>query len=296
MHYSLLSHALHSHKTFLSFIKITMTDTTIHDFEDSVTRVLNANPLPAPLQDGWIMHHSRSQPGYCYYFNQFTGECKWDPPFIAPELSQLEGLKETLASLKREATLTDDGNKINASAEAAGSRSILKMTDPPISSQDNPIENAHNQNNESSSPSNKKSHKRPHVESRSNSEVSKKSKAPREVRVLHILKKHRDSRRPSSWRQKQITISKEDAIAKLREIIAIFDEIKDDPKELRATFEELAKEESDCTSYKRGGDLGFFDRKKMQPSFSAASFALEVGEISDVVESSSGVHIILRLA
>jgi NIMA-interacting peptidyl-prolyl cis-trans isomerase 1 len=66
--------------------------------------------------------------------------------------------------------------------------------------------------------------------------------------------------------------------------------------ELRATFEELAKTESDCSSAKRGGDLGFFGRKKMQPAFEKASFGLRVGELSDVVDTSSGVHVILRLA
>ena len=68
-------------------------------------------------------------------------------------------------------------------------------------------------------------------------------------------------------------------------------------KELRATFEELAKTESYCSSAKRGGDLGFFGRKKMQPAFEKASFGLKVGELtSEVVDTSSGVHIILRLA
>ena len=67
-------------------------------------------------------------------------------------------------------------------------------------------------------------------------------------------------------------------------------------REMATTFEELAKTESDCTSAKRGGDLGFFGRKKMQPAFEKASFGLKVGEMtSEVVDTSSGVHIILRL-
>ena len=119
---------------------------------------------------------------------------------------------------------------------------------------------------------------------------------PEKVRALHILKKHRDSRRPSSWRQAKITISKKQAVEELRELITILQDVASDPKELRATFEELAKTESDCTSAKRGGDLGFFGRKKMQPNFEKASFALAVGQMSKVVETSSGVHVILRLA
>ena len=46
---------------------------------------------------------------------------------------------------------------------------------------------------------------------------------------------------------------------------------------------------------KRGGDLGHFARGTMQPAFEEASFALEVGEMSGVVETNSGVHIILRI-
>jgi Parvulin-like peptidyl-prolyl isomerase len=124
---------------------------------------------------------------------------------------------------------------------------------------------------------------------------SSSSSSPEKVRVLHILKKHKDSRRPASWRQSKITISKEEAISELKEIISILDESRGDAKELRATFEELAKTESDCTSAKRGGDVGYFGRKKMQPNFEKASFSLRVGELSGIVETSSGVHVILRL-
>ena len=38
------------------------------------------------------------------------------------------------------------------------------------------------------------------------------------------------------------------------------------------TFEELASTESDCSSYKRGGDLGPFGRGKMQKEFEAAAY------------------------
>ena len=81
----------------------------------------------------------------------------------------------------------------------------------------------------------------------------------------------------------------------LQELMEILTEVQADPKELRATFEELARTESDCSSAKRGGDLGFFGRRKMQPAFEHASFALKIGELSDVVETSSGVHAILRI-
>jgi NIMA-interacting peptidyl-prolyl cis-trans isomerase 1 len=60
------------------------------------------------------------------------------------------------------------------------------------------------------------------------------------------------------------------------------------------TFEELSTTESDCSSARNGGSLGLFGRGQMQPAFEQAAFALEVGEMSDVVDSDSGLHIILR--
>lgn len=46
----------------------------------------------------------------------------------------------------------------------------------------------------------------------------------------------------------------------------------------------------------RGGDLGPFGRGQMQKPFEDATFHLQVGELSTVVDTDSGVHIILRTA
>lgn len=60
-----------------------------------------------------------------------------------------------------------------------------------------------------------------------------------------------------------------------------------------ADFAELAKEHSkDPGSAQNGGDLGFFGRGEMVPEFEEAAFSLEVGEMSGVVESEHGYHII----
>ena len=61
-------------------------------------------------------------------------------------------------------------------------------------------------------------------------------------------------------------------------------------------FEELAGQFSDCSSAKRGGDLGMFGRGQMQKPFEDATFGLKVGEMSEAVWTDSGVHIILRTA
>jgi peptidyl-prolyl cis-trans isomerase D len=59
------------------------------------------------------------------------------------------------------------------------------------------------------------------------------------------------------------------------------------------TFAEVARKNSDDTgSASRGGDLDFFARGAMVKPFEDAAFALQKGDISDIVESDFGFHII----
>lgn len=68
------------------------------------------------------------------------------------------------------------------------------------------------------------------------------------IRCAHILVKHRDSRRPSSWREAEITRSKEEAIS-----IVQGHEKRIRSKEV--TLGDLSKTESDCSSARKKGDL-----------------------------------------
>lgn len=111
---------------------------------------------------------------------------------------------------------------------------------------------------------------------------------PDKVRCSHLLVKHNQSRRPSSWREQMITRTKDEAVELIQKYI---EQIKSGGEE---TFKTLASKFSDCSSAKNEGDLGEFGRGQMQKPFEDASFALKVGDMSGPVFTDSGVHIILR--
>lgn len=109
------------------------------------------------------------------------------------------------------------------------------------------------------------------------------------VRVSHLLVKNNQSRRPKSWKNENITLSRDESIAIIKKFQK---QILDGEVKLS----ELAQTESDCSSHEKGGDLGFFGKGQMQPPFEEAAFNLNVGEISDIVETDSGVHLLQRTA
>jgi peptidyl-prolyl cis-trans isomerase C len=74
---------------------------------------------------------------------------------------------------------------------------------------------------------------------------------------------------------------------------------EDDAKAIKAqldkgaNFEELAKEKStDPSAKQNGGDLGFFSKGQMVKPFEDKAFSMEVGQVSDPVQSQFGWHII----
>ncbi len=72
------------------------------------------------------------------------------------------------------------------------------------------------------------------------------------------------------------------------------EEVKEIKKELDAgyDFEEMARNKSLDTTAVRGGDLGFFQKGQFVPEFEEAALALKKGQVSDVVKTRFGYHVI----
>tara|TARA_B100001094_G_C17748811_1_gene584756 strand:+ start:225 stop:545 length:321 start_codon:yes stop_codon:yes gene_type:complete len=103
-----------------------------------------------------------------------------------------------------------------------------------------------------------------------------------QVTASHILIMHEESARSSEAR------TKEDAQAMIEDVkTKILD---------GADFAELAGEISDCPSGSKGGSLGTFGRGQMVKIFEDIAFGLDIDEISDIVETEFGFHIIQRSA
>ncbi|GMI46575.1 hypothetical protein TrCOL_g11090 [Triparma columacea] len=111
------------------------------------------------------------------------------------------------------------------------------------------------------------------------------------VQARHLLCKNTGSRNPISRRTNQeITLTPSSAMSEITSILSSLSGCTE------AEFAEAAAKRSDCGSYANGGDLGAFGRGAMQKPFEDATFALKVGEMSDIVSTDSGLHIILRTA
>ena len=81
---------------------------------------------------------------------------------------------------------------------------------------------------------------------------------------------------------------KEEALAKITDIKAKY--------EAGESFADLAREFSDCPSGSKGGDLGLFGRGAMVEEFDKAAFDLKEDQVSEVVETEFGYHLIHRIS
>jgi peptidyl-prolyl cis-trans isomerase NIMA-interacting 1 len=110
------------------------------------------------------------------------------------------------------------------------------------------------------------------------------SKQPTQVGARHILVMHLES----TAKPESITRTRDEARKRAQEVLL----------KIRggANFEEMVKQYTDEPGgAERNGDLGVFDRSTMVKPFADAAFGLKVGEVSEVVETKYGYHIIKRV-
>lgn len=125
-----------------------------------------------------------------------------------------------------------------------------------------------------------------------------KTTAPRgQIRASHILVKHRESRRLASWRDENGVEIKKRSVDDADKILMDYLKTIKSSGDAKGTFAAIAKKNSDCSSGPRNsGDLGVFGPGQMQKAFEDGAYALSVEEISGIVHSGSGSHIIMRTA
>ena len=88
--------------------------------------------------------------------------------------------------------------------------------------------------------------------------------------------------------------AEEDALPEIKS--AAFEKIRSIRERIVAggDFSEEAKKNSDCPSGAEGGSLGWFAPGMMVPEFDAAAFGMKKGEVSDIVTTQFGYHIIYK--
>jgi parvulin-like peptidyl-prolyl isomerase len=109
------------------------------------------------------------------------------------------------------------------------------------------------------------------------------ARQPTEIGARHILIMHAQSKS----KPPNVTRTREEARKRAEEVVIKVTS--------GANFEELVTEYSDEPgSAERRGDLGVFDRAQMVKPFADAAFSLKVGEVSGIVETPFGFHVIKR--
>ena len=99
---------------------------------------------------------------------------------------------------------------------------------------------------------------------------------PEQVRARHIL----------------IQVKPDASNDEMEQAKSLLSQIKEEIR-LGASFANMAKEKSQDASAPQGGDLGYFQRGQMVPPFEQAAFNLAPGEVSDIVQTRFGLHLIM---
>jgi peptidyl-prolyl cis-trans isomerase NIMA-interacting 1 len=117
-----------------------------------------------------------------------------------------------------------------------------------------------------------------------NVQRERRTDEPRTVHVKHVLVKHKDTKNP----REGVTRSREEACAramKARDAVIA-----------GADFDAVVSEYSDeAGAATRAGELGELTRAELQPPFADAAFLLDLNQMSDVVETDFGFHLIFRV-
>ncbi len=101
------------------------------------------------------------------------------------------------------------------------------------------------------------------------------------IQASHILIAYQGAERSAATRTQE-------------EALELIESIQESIADGSLTFADAAAENSDCPSSSDGGDLGPFPRNVMAIAFEEAAFALEPGDISGIVETPFGYHLIMR--
>ncbi len=122
----------------------------------------------------------------------------------------------------------------------------------------------------------------------------KKSAIPKEREITRYYEKNKqDYTTPAEVKARHIllktdaTMEEAERADKRKQVEAILKQLQEG-----GDFEALAKQHSEDFSKDKGGDLGWFRPGEMVADFETAAFALQVGALSDVVETPFGFHIL----